>query len=379
MHSFRPIPIHSKNDSQNVSSRSIDPHSWKLEKNIDERGKSNYKLVSDNRSFSDNIKHRSYHRKHKIQHKTIGAYGVPGSSAYMNPSMSSGLMRGIRKVKKNDSLKNIQDISDVSKTFKNDAEITIERYAENEDLISKNMLIGNNNKLLNYTNGNDLLHKSFQHSHLLSNDIYLQKINLLISYFGNDKIPYMSISIWSQTFSPSIELINITSIPIQNIEKNFGKLISKEINSEIVTKGQLFLTINCPDEYQGKFNIKYNIEMTQIFTNLKEIDINFEYPTNEEKPVVNEMPSTNKNTFPLLSKGGIFKELNTQQKPKKTTNQKKIDEQSASLGQSIYANQAKKAAGMQSSFDQEEVDFTEKDDTDINKILNILRNQSCQN
>jgi hypothetical protein len=224
------------------------------------------------------------------------------------------------------------------------------------------------------------------------------------------------VSIWSQTFSPAIELVNIITLPIQNLEPNRGKLIIKDIHADVVNRGQVFVTLNCTEEYVGNIDVKYSLEVSSVYEISREAEYDFEFPDffnnggfpvpvqmpirvqepiiqeivqpTPEQPVqivtapapkqpVNFAPKTNKSIF-----GDFIKGKNEENVPifgKKTPEMDQNDG-SISMNQSIYANQAKKAANfLQDNNDDNDVDFTEKDDTDINKILNILRNQTYEN
>lgn len=432
MNSFRPIPIHSshKND-ESMSSRSMDNmhNSWKLEKVIDERGKSNYKLITELNTNTDAVVGGSS-KKNKTKrvqtHKPIAPYGVPGASAYMNtkaqtlnaPTLNSNIIKSLKKIKKNRITKAHYDAGSdsSSKSIKTDVEFSIERFASVEGKISNNMIIGNKGLIIPYGNGNDLLQKSYSHGHLVSSNIQLQNINVLLSYFGPKTIPCITVSIWSQTFSPAIELVNIITLPIQNLEPNRGKLIIKDIHADIVNRGQVFVTLNCTEEYVGNIDVKYSLEVSSVYEISREAEYDFEFPDffnnggfpvpvqmpirvqepiiqeivqpTPEQPVqavpaqvtkqpINFAPKTNKSIF-----GDFIKGKNEENVPifgKKTPEMDQNDG-SISMNQSIYANQAKKAANfLQDNNDDNDVDFTEKDDTDINKILNILRNQTYEN
>lgn len=420
MNSFRPIPIHSshKND-ESMTSRSMDAmhNSWKLEKVVDERGKSNYKLITENNTNTDNVVGGSS-RKHKNRrsqptHKPIGAYGVPGANAYMNTkaptlnssTLNSKIIKSIKRIKKINVPKNNDTSESSSKSVKNEVESTIERSASVEGSITNNMIIGNKGIIIPYGNGNDLLQKSYYHGHLISSNIQFQSINVLLSYFGPKVIPCLTLSIWSQMFSPTIELVNILTIPVQNLEPNRGKLIARDIHADIVSKGQIFVTLNCTEEYIGNLDIKYSLELTQLNESSKESEYDFEFPDffnnggfskvmaddvfsvpvvpvipTVEAPkqtITNFAPRTNKSIF-----GDFIKGKNEENIPifgKKATEADQNDG-SISMNQSIYANQAKKAANLiQEGNEENDVEFTEKDDTDINKILNILRNQTYEN
>lgn len=298
MNSLRAIAIEPSasisHDDRSRSRKSCDSYnsSWKLEKIVDERGKSNYKVVTSHLPVppsSHSSDRRRNSRKNIINAGTIGAYGVPGNKAYLNnkaPTLHAGIIRSARKTRKssspslqNDHLKQIQDISDSSaRSGKNDLETSLERYGEVHEHISKNLIVGNDQVLIPYTNENDLLQKSYQHGHLITNNTYLQSFHLLFSYFGTKKIPYLTVSIWSQLLSPHIELINLLSIPIKNLESNKGKLIVKDIHTDLLQRGQLFITVNLPEEYSGYMSLKYNLELVQMWENNKEMDVAFEFP-----------------------------------------------------------------------------------------------------
>jgi hypothetical protein len=199
--------------------------------------------------------------------------------------------------------------------------------------------------------------------------------------------------------------VNILTIPVQNLEPNRGKLITRDIHADIVSKGQIFVTLNCTEEYIGNLDIKYSLELTQLNESSKESEYDFEFPdffnnggfskvmTDDvfsvpvvpviptveapKQTITNFAPRTNKSIF-----GDFIKGKNEENIPifgKKATEADQNDG-SISMNQSIYANQAKKAANLiQEGNEENDVDFTEKDDTDINKILNILRNQTYEN
>ena len=437
MNSYRPIPIHStrKNDDISMSSRSMDNmhNSWKLEKIIDEKGKSNYKLVTENNTNTETAIGSSS-RKHKAKrntiasHRPIGAYGVPGANAYLNtkattlhsPTLNSNIIKSIKRIKKKPSFQYKEEQSETSsKTARTGVEINLERFASINGKIYNNMIIGNNGSIIPYGTGNDLVQKSFQHGHLVTSSIHLENINILISYFGPKVIPCLTVSVWSQVLSPTIELTNIFTIPVQNIQPNHGKVIIRELDSETITKGQIFLTVNSTEDYDGKIDIKYNLEVTPISDNGKEAEFEFEFPDFfnnggfglptkfitpivEQQPVVQAqapapapvqapVPIAAKVTTPIINYpkktnksifGDFIKGQNQENVPifGKKSEEKDANEGSISLNQSIYANQAIKAAGLiQDGNDDAEIDFTERDDTDINKILNILRNQNYDN
>jgi len=438
MNSYRPIPIHStrKNDDISMSSRSMDNmhNSWKLEKIIDEKGKSNYKLVTENNTNTDNAI-GSTSRKNKSKrntiatHRPIGAYGVPGANAYLNtkattlhsPTLNSNIIKSIKRIKKKPSFQYKEEQSETSsKTARTGVEINLERFATLNGKIYNNMIIGNNGSIIPYGTGNDLVQKSFQHGHLVTSNIHLENINILISYFGPKVIPCLTVSVWSQVLTPTIELTNIFTIPVQNIQPNHGKVIIRELDSETITKGQIFLTVNSTEDYEGKIDIKYNLEVTPISDNGKEAEFEFEFPdffnnggfglptklitpivsepvqpvpvqvapapvqavltpvAPKVTPIINYPKKTNKSIF-----GDFIKGQNDENVPifgKKAEEIKDTNEGSISMNQSMYANQAIKAVGLiQDNNDDAEIDFTERDDTDINKILNILRNQNYDN
>jgi len=47
---------------------------------------------------------------------------------------------------------------------------------------------------------------------------------------------------------------------------------------DTVPPGQIFVTVNFPDEIEGFFSLKYSIEGTQIYDHLRERDVPFEFP-----------------------------------------------------------------------------------------------------
>jgi hypothetical protein len=410
-------------------------NSWKLEKIIDEKGKSNYKLVTENNTNKETVIGSSS-RKHKAKrnafanHRPIGAYGVPGANAYLNtkattlhsPTLNSNIIKSIKRIKKKPSFQYKEEQSETSsKTARTGVEINMERFASINGKIYNNMIIGNNGLIIPYGTGNDLVQKSFQHGHLVTSSIHLENINILISYFGPKVIPCLTVSVWSQVLSPTIELTNIFTIPVQNIQPNHGKVIIREFESDVVTKGQIFLTVNSTEDYDGKIDIKYNLEVTPIYDNRKEAEFEFEFPDFfnnggfglptkfitpivEQQPVVVQAPAPSaapvqaplpvaaKVTTPIINYpkktnksifGDFIKGQNEQNVPifGKKQEDRDANEGSISLNQSIYANQAIKAAGLliDGGNDDAEIDFTERDDTDINKILNILRNQNYDN
>uniref|UniRef100_A0A6C0K499 Uncharacterized protein n=1 Tax=viral metagenome TaxID=1070528 RepID=A0A6C0K499_9ZZZZ len=303
MNSFRPIPIHSEDRSASSrSSLDMGNQSWKLEKMLDNRGKSNYKLITSGTSravvdgrggggggaaSTRERERRNRSRKQQQQAtaplKSIGAYGVPGANAYLNtkaPTLNSSVMRTMIKKVKNAETKAIQDVSDVSsKTLRNDTERVLEGYAEIHGKVSRNMMIGNNGKFVSYNmEGNDFLQKSFANGHLVSSNIHLYNMHLLLSYFGTAPIGYCTVSLWSQIFSPALELVNLVTVPIQDIVSTKGRFLSKEIVMDTVPPGQIFVTVNFPDEIEGFFSLKYSIEGTQIYDHLRERDVPFEFP-----------------------------------------------------------------------------------------------------
>lgn len=383
MNSIKSIPIQSKLDDSSFNSKSLDSNnnSWKLEKIIDSRGKANYKLINDSDN-STSLRKKSH--KKKIVHKSIGAYGVPSNNAYMNnkaTTLTSSIIKSVKRVKKNEISKNLKDISDEisSKSVKNDIEYCFENYAESENnLISKNLIVGINNKLISYSNGNDLINKSFFNGHLNTKNIYLHNINLLLSYFGKDDIPYFTLSVWSLVFAPEFKLVNIITFAINNLGNNKGKFINKEINNNIIEKGQIFVSLNFPKEIEGKIAIKYNIEITQIANDNNDLDINFEFPEffNKSQLIVNqdikdnqaiEIPKLSKNLF-----GNFIKDINENNIPI-FSNKKKNDETNHSVN-SVYAHQIKQIAN--NIFNEnEDIDFTEKDDADVKNLINILKNE----
>ena len=304
MNSFRPIAIHSEDRSASSrSSLDMGNQSWKLEKMLDGRGKSNYKLITSGTSravvdgrgggggggaaSTRERERRNRSRKQQQQAtaplKSIGAYGVPGANAYLNtkaPTLNSSVMRTMIKKVKNTEMKAIQDVSDVSsKTLRNDTERVLEGYAEVHGKVSRNMMIGNNGKFVSYNmEGNDFLQKSFANGHLVSSNIHLYNMHLLLSYFGTAPIGYCTVSLWSQIFSPALELVNLVTVPIQDIVSTKGRFLSKEIVMDTVPPGQIFVTVNFPDEIDGFFSLKYSIEGTQIYDHLRERDVPFEFP-----------------------------------------------------------------------------------------------------
>lgn len=425
-----------KIDEMSISNRTYDlSNSWKLEKQVDNKGRSNYKLVTDTLSEIKSQR-KSQKKKNMYNNSGIGAYGVPGNKSYLlnkTPTLnSSGVLTQnttvIKKIKKSpfpaisENQKQINDLSEESvRSLKNDIEQIIERVCDTKDIIHKNMIIGNNHQLISYENGNDLLKKSYYHAHLLTNNIYLQNLHILLSYIGNKKIPYMTISIWSQLFSPHLELINVLTIPVKNIESNHGKLIVKEIQTDIIQKGQLFLTVNCPEEYKGYMCIKYNIELIQIFEVNKEMDVLFEFPSffaetvlepkqnppeevkvvepiveiieKEPEPIINlqtpiiepitvnpkqELPSLDNNLFgDFITRTNKKKIPIFSETPRK--NVSKLNQNDTSHFSFLQATNAEitndiphQALG---DITEEEPDFTEKDENDIHQLLSILRNQ----
>jgi hypothetical protein len=173
------------------------------------------------------------------------------------------------------------------------------------------------------------------------------------------------------------------------------------------------VTLNFQQDFEGYFNIKYNIEFTQIFNIQKEMDINFEFPelldtipkvlprvdekvieeieddeteetenfeeeeeekiesVKKEEPVKKNVPQLSKNLFGNFITGKT--EDNIPIFTNRTT-QKQSDQSNYSILQSPYINQAKNAA-QQISCQTEDVDFTEKDDQDVHQLLSILRKQ----
>lgn len=416
-----------KSDDRSASSKSLDAinNSWKLEKVVDERGKTNYKLItSDSKSVSsDSMRARRHQTKHgkKTEHKSIGAFGVPGANAYMNnkaTTLQSGIIKSIKRIPthKKSEHKDFEEETEKSVVKMEWVDQTIERFGERSGLLDKNMIIGNDKNLIEYNNANDLLQKSYHHGHLITNNTSIKNLNILLSYFGPKTIPLLTISVWSQILSPNIELINILSIPIHNLQSNKGKLITKEINTDIIPKGQIFITINLQDRQEGYFNIKYNLEVTQVIHSFKNEDVNFEFPDffstsypissqsykkdqiyekkvseqedeyeeeDEEESVVEEpLPPVQVPDVPKLSNTSIFGDF-----IKKTENnipifgKKKIvpeteedGSQFSFMNSNTYAAQARNAAGIIPDVN-EDVEFTEKDENDINNILNLLRNQ----
>jgi hypothetical protein len=426
-----------KSDDRSVSSRSLDAinNSWKLEKVVDERGKTNYKLItSDSKSVSsDSMRARRHQAKHgkKTEHKSIGAFGVPGANAYMNnkaTTLQSGIIKSIKRiptVHKTTKHRDYEDETEKSVMKMEWVDQTIERFGERSGSLDKNMIIGNDKNLIEYNNANDLLQKSYHHGHLITNNTSIKNLNILLSYFGSQPIPLLTISVWSQILSPHIELINILSIPIHNLQSNKGKLITKELNTDIIPKGQIFITLNLQDRQEGYFNIKYNLEVTQVIHSFKNEDVNFEFPDffsssypvssrgykvnqeqeseldykikqeilgveeeilggdEEEESVMEEpLPPVQVQDLPKLSNTSIFGDF-----IKKTENnipifgKKKIvpeteedGSQFSFMNSNTYAAQGRSAAGIIPDVN-EEVEFTEKDENDINNILHLLRNQ----
>jgi hypothetical protein len=475
MNSFRPIAIHSADDSSR-SSLDMGNQSWKLEKMVDGKGKSNYKLVTSGSSSravvngrgniggaASTREKRNRNKRASQQNaavlKSIGAYGVPGANAYLNtkaPTLNSSVMRtNIKKVKNIEAIKTIQDLSDASsKSLRNDTERVLEGYAESYGKLSRNMMIGNNGKFVPYImDGNDFLQKSFAHGHLVSSNIHLYNMHLLLSYFGTTPIAYCTVSLWSQIFSPALELVNLMTIPIQDIVSTKGRFLTKEIVMDTVPPGQIFVTVNFPEEFDGFLSIKYSIEGTQIYENQRERDVPFEFPdfflnqgiehlNNNNNPLrafaalnkkqfslpetvvsapeqpepepepepapappvttiipqpvyasVNTLPKLPKNLFGDYIRGKtegnipIFGNpindksvINEDEKNTSTTNNDK-NESSIFLNHSTHA--AKKMNGRVVGIEthgEEDTEFTEKDDTDIHKILSFLRagNPSAQ-
>lgn len=462
MNSFRPIAIHSADESSR-SSLDMGNQSWKLEKMVDGRGKSNYKLVtsaSSSRAVVDgrgtgggaaSTREKRNRNKRVSQQnaavlKSIGAYGVPGANAYLNtkaPTLNSSVMRtNIKKVKNTEAIKTIQDLSDASsKSLRNDTERVLEGYAESYGKLSRNMMIGNNGKFVPYImDGNDFLQKSFAHGHLVSSNIHLYNMHLLLSYFGTTPIGYCTVSLWSQIFSPALELVNLVTLPIQDIVSTKGRFLSKEIVMDTVPPGQIFVTVNFPEELEGFLSIKYSIEGTQIYENQRERDVPFEFPdfflnqgieqhnnplrafaalnkkqfqipepvvaapapapepTPAPEPApppapvvtlpqpvyasVNTLPKLPKNLFGNYIRGKTEENIPifgnptkdksvTNDDEKNTTNNDK-NESSIFLNQSTHAAQKMSVAGIE-AHGEEDTEFTEKDDTDIHKILSFLR------
>jgi hypothetical protein len=278
-------------------------------------------------------------------------------------------------------------------------------------------------------------------------------MHLLLSYFGTTPIAYCTVSLWSQIFSPALELVNLMTIPIQDIVSTKGRFLTKEIVMDTVPPGQIFVTVNFPEEFDGFLSIKYSIEGTQIYENQRERDVPFEFPdfflnqgiehlNNNNNPLrafaalnkkqfslpetvvsapeqpepepepepapappvttiipqpvyasVNTLPKLPKNLFGDYIRGKtegnipIFGNpindksvINEDEKNTSTTNNDK-NESSIFLNHSTHA--AKKMNGRVVGIEthgEEDTEFTEKDDTDIHKILSFLRagNPSAQ-
>lgn len=463
MNSFRPIAIHSEEKSMSSrSSLDMGNQSWKLEKMVDNRGKSNYKLITSggSRAVVDGrgnaggaASTRERERRHRTRRqqqqqamplKSIGAYGVPGANAYLNnkaPTLNSSVMRSIiKKAKITDAVKAIQDVSEASsKTLRNDTERVLERYAESHGKLSQNIMIGNNGRFVSYSmEGNDFLQKSFAHGHLVSSNIHLYHMHLLLSYFGSTPIGYCTVSLWSQIFSPALELVNLVTVPVQDIVSTKGRFISKEIVMDTVPPGQIFVTVNFPEELDGFFSVKYSIEGTQIYDNLRERDVPFEFPdfflhqgaeqilhaiTNNTNPfrafaalhnkkeetravapvepvvptpaptpepvAVVSTPSRPPNyasalTLPTLPKnifGNYIRGKTGENIPifgKPEVEKQPIEKDDCHESSILLNSSTHMTKNLSVTHIEEDVDFTEKDENDIHKILSILRNPSGQ-
>jgi len=366
-----------KFDEQSMSSKSLDRlnQSWTLEKTTNDSGKTNYKLITSDLKSSSRPKKN---RKSVQNHKSIAAYGVPSADAYLNnkaQTLNSSIIKTIKKAskkKENEPTNDAVAIEDEPEQF---YDVTIERFAESKGKINKNMII-TNNTILEYKDENDLLKKSFIYGHLIKSYSIIKNIYILLSYFGREKLN-LTISIWSLNFLPQMELQNLVSIPFKNLAPNVGKFIKNELNSRIVQKGQLFLTVHSESLREGDLMIKYSVLLEQKTDAQQQDEVFFEFPDffntfqsrerfAQEGAIVADIPQISNNA----SVFGDFIVKTQDDIPIFGKKKKKQDDVSVS---STYAKQSKMAA--LSSYPEIQDDVSEKDNTDINNILNILRNQ----
>jgi hypothetical protein len=347
--------------------------SWTLEKTTNDSGKTNYKLItSDSKSSS---RHGKKPKKSVQNHKSIAAYGVPSADAYLNNKAQTLNSSIIKSIKKTAIKKEPHDPTNVDSLEDQSYHLNIERFAESRGQIFQHGIISNDT-ILPYQDENDLLKKSFIYGHLIKENSIINNIHILLSYFGKEKIN-LTLSIWSLNFVPQMELVKITSIPFNNLSPNIGKFIKKELNSKMIQKGQLFLTIDSDSKYSGDLVIKYSIHLEQVNAQ-NHNDVSFEFPDFfhlNHKEVIIQNPIPIPEITPIQNNASIFGDFIV----KKTEDDipifgKKKNRTDDASTNSTYARQSKSAA--LNTIPEVLDDVSERDNTDINNILNILRNQS---
>ena len=390
MNSIKSIPISSLHlDDQSFSSKTFDTiqNSWTLQKKMDVKGKTNYKLINES---SENSFYKKKNVKHlkKSTHRSIGSFSNPVNNLKNLSTLE--IIKSVKRIKNNeDALEKktnlVKEITEKENPNpKNN--VLLDRFVLSENnKIYKDMILGIHNRFINYSDVNDMIQKSLYNGHLYSNANFINSINVILSYSGISPIENMTISIWQLVMYPQFDLMNIENILVKEIQMNKGKYIYKKIEKQISSLGQLFLTFHIQQEKEGKLSMKYNLELTKtemddnkgdIFKSIMEekdkiyfdFDVNNaedEEPKKEkdlniiETPI--ETPKLSKNIF-----GDFIKQVNQNNIPIFSDKKDEMSESNSIRTRKNISNII---------YDNEDYDFTEKDSNDVKNILSILKNQ----
>jgi len=375
MNSIKSIPIESsKNqDELNFTSKSVDfsLNSWKLEKKYDSNGKANYKLISDSSEISNKIysnKKKMNARNKKVGHISINSYGASTSYPAVSHSIkpisnipSSSLIKSAKRIKKIDmeTTNNVESFS-----------IAFERCCDATDIISKSVIVGNRNSLVPYTDEHDFFNKSLFNGHLSSHGLLIDTINVLLIYDGKIDVEFQ-ILMWYLTLYPKFELVNFDTITVNNLYRNKGKYIYQKIDKSTPPNSILFITLHSPCDVEGPLKVKYTIDAFSRNKTQEDIMIDFDYlPRHEnetKKSIItdnggNELPKLSKNIF-----GDFIKQMNHNNIPIFSNKKSNVPD--------IPLKSQQKYQPPAYDPNEEDVDFTERENSNIKSILSLLNEE----
>ncbi|NDE14273.1 hypothetical protein EBZ80_05010 [bacterium] len=346
---------------------------------MDHYGKSNYKVLLGDPGTA---RKKTKTKKVASPNRSIGAYGVPAGNAYRNHKasvLSSAVVPSLQQhvVRRVDTTVKTKPSPVVGRD--DTGSVVMSRRVAGRVVPKTDYILGSGT--LHPYEEKDLLGVALEHGEVLSSRVRLTGLGIVLT--GKEAIR-VSVSLWFLSLqSPGADLTQIVHLDLQSTPENYH-FVQKKLTAEFSSPGVVFLTIHVPDNISGEVSMHATIHHVST---LCDESLIFQKPGPENaEPVVPEpapvvvqkkptagVPTLSKNLFGdfILGKTDnkipIFGVKKTEEAAKDL-----VEQTNLTVLQQSSAPAPDAAAGRPVD---EDLEFSEKNDQDIYRLLDTLREQ----